>query len=42
VSNIAIVNTGSATAAIDPGDGSDAAVTLRITLPPGGTVLLIR
>ncbi len=41
-SNIAIINTGSATASVDPGDGSADAVTLRITLPPGGTVLLIR
>ncbi len=42
VSNIAIVNTGSATASIDPGDGSADAVTLRIELPPGGTVLQVR
>jgi hypothetical protein len=40
--NIAIINTGSATAGIDPGDGSADAVTLRITLPPGGTILQVR
>jgi hypothetical protein len=39
---IEIINTGSATAGIDPGDGSADAVTLRITLPPGGTVLQVR